>query len=71
MFTKFYWKGVFIPDIHAWAKERNEPIISYRAYRLVPGLASGKLEYEEKFGEMPWSFWTHLTMADGWNYEEV
>lgn len=66
----FTWRGVPIRDIRAWAAERGERMVPYRAWRLDPGFC-GQMILHEEFGEMPQHFWDHLAITDGWHYEEI
>tara|TARA_Y100000310_G_scaffold272034_1_gene286802 strand:- start:516 stop:719 length:204 start_codon:yes stop_codon:yes gene_type:complete len=63
----FLWRGELIKDIKTWADARGEMLIPYRRTRQVPGLLGALLT---ETGEMPESFWNHLTMTDGWFYEK-
>ena len=70
-FESYSYRGKPISDIKKWCKDRGERLVKYRASRNVPNIFSGKIDKEEKFGEMPESFWNTLWMGDGWHYEEI
>ena len=67
---EFRWRGEIIPDIEAWAKERNDIVVYYKAYRKSPSLFGGfyEEEYEDK---MPMSFWLGMLISDGWVYTPI
>lgn len=68
MFQQFTWNGEPITDIRAWAKERREKLVEYRAVRMIPSMISNSFEIEEKTGHMPSSFWNNLVWSHGWRY---
>jgi hypothetical protein len=70
-YTAYKWRGEPIHDIKAWASQRGERMVKYRATRYVPSLLTGQLEKETYTDEMPESFWYGLLVPDGWHYEEI
>jgi len=67
---RFSWRGEPISDVEAWAHERGERMVTYRAERQVPNILTGTLDTETISGQMPESFWSNLRM-DGWTYQEI
>lgn len=78
MYNQFTWRGTPILDIHAWARERGEVMIRYRATSVQPavcwneeGSATPSLNMEVEDGEMPRSFWDGFLWPEGWHAVET
>jgi hypothetical protein len=63
--TAHYWRGEYIPDIWAWARERGEEMIYYQKIRKTPwGLEVDK-------GYVPESMFSNLMSWGDTTYEEL
>ena len=67
----YSWRGEPIADIKAWAKDRGEQMVRYRAERRVPNLFSGRMATEVEESIMPESFYDNMRWSDGWFATEI
>jgi hypothetical protein len=70
-FQSYSWRGVPIPDINAWAKDRGEKMVRIKVVERNPYIFSGNIEELEYQISMPESFWDSFSWSGNSHYEEI